>query len=1045
MPRKVVKIPFRWLILVVWLSTGVGLAQPPVDFEQDVAPLFRKHCIRCHSGAEPKGDLSLQSRGALLADGWVEPGDSRSSSLFEMLTAEAGERPAMPAKGRPLEESEITLIRRWIDAGAIWPQTITLSTAKADANWWSLQPVADPQVPRVDDPQSWCRSPIDRFVLRRLRNAHLTPAKIATRRLLIRRLKFDLLGLPPTPQEIELFLNDERADAWPQLVDRYLASPHYGEHWGRHWLDVVRFSESDGFEDDAPRADAWPYRDWVIRSLNADKPYNQFVREQIAGDVIEPVTHDGIIATSMLVNGPFDFAAAVSLSKTEKLRSREAMLEEMLATVGQTFMGLTVNCARCHDHKFDPVPLTDYYGMKAVFAGVEQADGAVHLPQLVLTADERASRDALMTRIEQKQAVLANLKRQRMDCDDSTNLPPLNSAIALWQFDGSAVKDGQNHEPDRKGGESRIEAKWSARFGQLPASQILAANSDGLVLDAGPGVLKKNQPGGAGYAIIPSLRGSELLPRGGAMTIFARVRYTGRFDGVEDVFRIGDTGNKHRDSIGFEFISTDKDGQTAQARFVVTGTGQQQEVAVTLDASLALDTWYDLVGVFEPGRMTLTVSNPNTGQPVAPPVSQEVAFDSLESGGSQNLLFFVAPSFENGPQPNAQLDVAAVWQRALVTKEVRQLSTLEATIALTDTSHEKRVRDLDARIAEAERELQPLQESLDSAVKALTGLRRQSQPTVILERGDINLPGDIVQPGGLSVVAGLPADLGLQENSTDAERRRAYAQWIVDPRHPLTARVMVNRVWHHHFGRGLVATPSDFGFNGGRPSHPHLLDWLTSRFVEEGWSLKALHRRILLSATWQQAATWNPTAAKNDADNQLLWRYAPRRLEAETVRDAMLTVSGELDPALGGPSFQPFTITRFNTYFYHLIDDDRPEFRRRTIYRMHVNTGRDPMLDALDCPAPSVMTPVRRSTTTPLQALALMNDVFVLRQADKLAERIRQSGVEMEDVVDAAWQRCLGRSPTPDEQARAQTVVDDSGLSTLCWVLFNSSEFLYVR
>lgn len=327
----------------------------------------------------------------------------------------------------------------------------------------------------------------------------------------------------------------------------------------------------------------------------------------------------------------------------------------------------------------------------------------------------------------------------------------------------------------------------------------------------------------------------------------------------------------------------------------------------------------------------------------------------------------------------------------------------------------------------------------------MTGLRRQPPPTVIFQRGDINLPGDTVTPAGLSAVASVPAEFGLAHTSDEGDRRRKYADWITDPRHPLTPRVIVNRIWHYHFGLGLVATPSDFGYNGAAPSHSELLDWLTTRFLEEGWSLKALHRRILLSATWQQSATFNANFATLDADNRLLWRFAPRRLQAETVRDAMLAVSGELDPKIGGPSFQPFTITRFNTYFYHLIDDDKPEFRRRTIYRMNVNTGRDPLLDALDCPAPSVTTPARRATTTPLQALALMNDAFVLRQADKLASRIRKADKEPQPHVEQAWLRTLGRSPTHDELNQAQSLLETADLKTLCWVLLNSSEFLHLR
>jgi mono/diheme cytochrome c family protein len=714
-------------VLVLVTVAPAANAGDGVDFLRDVAPIFERRCLQCHKTGKSEGGLSLSTPDTLRELEHVVAGNPDASPLIDAVTMHDGERPLMPKKGEPLSTREVEILRQWIKTGARWPDGVTLPYL------WSLITISKPQPPVLrDEGDAQPESAIDAFVVRRLREDGFGFSPPATRRELIRRLKFDLLGLPPSSGEIHDFVQDDRPDAWPRLVERYLASPHYGERWAQHWLDVARFSESNGFEDDAPRPHAWPYRDYVVRSLNADKPYDQFVREQLAGDAVPNVTRDSMAATGFLVAGPWDHAAAVSASPVEKLRAREVQLEEMVATASQVFLGLTVNCARCHDHKFDPIPQADYYRMKAVFEGVYQADGRSRAARPLLTPDE--------------------------------------------------------------------------------------------------------------------LR---------------------------------------------EFQATKTDTKLAPQAFI--------------------------------------------------------------------------------------------------------------------------------------------------------GFRRQPAATVIFERGDIRQPGEAVEPAGLSAIRQIASDLHLSTKTPEGQRRLTFANWVTDSGNPLTARVIVNRVWQHHFGTGPVDTPSDFGANGSQPSHPRLLDWLAAQFMEEGWSLKSLHRRILASRTWQQSSAFNPSAARVDADNRLLWRFAPQRLDAETVRDAMLVISGELNPRLGGPSFQAFTTTRNNTYYYHLTDTGEPQFNRRTIYRMKINTGRDPLLDALDCPAPSVMSPSRRRSVTPLQALALMNDSFVLRQADRLAERIEHSVVEPDSQIVEAWQRTLGRPPNHSERQLSKDLIDNASLQELCWALFNSAEFLEVR
>ena len=544
----------------------------------------------------------------------------------------------------------------------VWIIAITsVRGAEPNDKSWALEPVRRPTPPTVRD-AAWVANPIDAFILAKLESKKLHPAPPADRRVLIRRLTFDLTGLPPTPAEIDAFLSDKSGNAYEKLVDRLLSSPHYGEHWARHWLDVARFTETDGFEDDQQRFHAWPYRDYVIRAFNTDKPYDQFVREQIAGDVLAPVTSDGIAATGFLVAGPWDAVQRVTPSKLGRLRSREEQLEELVGAVGQTFLGLTLQCARCHDHKFDPIPQVDYYRVKAVFEGVDHG---------------------LKPRVHGT--------RRMMSAADET----------AW----------------------------------MKATEPLRA------------------------------------------TINAREKSVAELD------------KQIRDAKGKEEIAKELRAKAAELR------KQREELRKELEAKFPV-------------------------------------------------------------------------------------------------------------------------------VLAFTGDREQPQPTVVFKRGEVTRPGNTVTPGGASAVVQPKPEIGLTADAPESERRIRFAAWMTDPAHPLTARVMANRVWHYHFGTGIVDTPSDFGANGGKPTHPELLDWLANEFVKQNWSVKKLHRLILTSATYRQSA--DPPnkaisdAVRVDADNRLLWRFPPRRIEGEAVRDAMLAMSGSLNREAGGPSFKPYTITQLNTYFYHL-------------------------------------------------------------------------------------------------------------------------------
>jgi hypothetical protein len=593
---------------------------------------------------------------------------------------------------------------------------VGLRARAEEETWWSFQPLSRPALPSVTD-RAWVRTPVDAFIRAGLEAQGLTPSPEADRRTLIRRVTFDLHGLPPTPAEIDAFVNDLRPDAYARLLDRLLASPRYGERWGRHWLDVVHYGDTHGYDKDKRRDHAWPYRDYVIRSFNADKPYARFIREQIAGDVLAPDSPDRVIATGFLAAGPWDFVGHVELREgtVEKEKTRLFDRDDMLSNTVSTFLSLTAHCARCHDHKFDPIPQTDYYRLQAVFAGVDRGNRPLRAP--------------------------------------------------------------------------------------APAGQV--------------------------YAVV---------------------------------------------------------------------------------------------------------------------------------------------------------------------------------------SHAPR-------------------------------------PIHLLRRGNVEQPRGLVTPGSLSCLPGLPSDFTLAESTNEGSRRAALAEWIADSRNGLTWRSIVNRVWHYHFGRGLVDTPNDFGHHGSRPTHPELLDWLAVDFRDNGQSLKRLHRLILLSATYRQSSRFDAASAKLDADNRFLWRMNRQRLDAESIRDTVLAVSGKLDSRMGGPGFELFRFKDDHSPVYDYEAPDRadnPQAWRRTVYRFVVRSVPNPFLDCLDCADPNLNTPVRNTTLTALQALALLNDPFMVRQAGYFANRLQALSEDPRAQIEASYQLVFGRPPRPEEREALLGYVKKHGLANACRLLFNANEMVFV-
>ena len=867
---------------------------------------------------------------------------------------------------------------------------------------WSLRPLKAPMVRSTGD----ASSPIDVYITARLATNSLALSAEADRVTLIRRLSFDLIGLPPSPREIDDFVQDQSAKAYERLVERLLASPHYGERWGRHWLDVARYTESQGFEYDKLRDNAWHYRDYVIKSFNDDKPYDRFMKEQVAGDVLEPVTSDGIVGASLLVCGPWDEAGNSQANATQRAITREEEMEDMISVIGQTFVGLTINCARCHAHKFDPVPQEEYYRVKSVFEGVKHGERSIASPAEAKAHEERLA--ALKKEIAAAQEVVARIegegfKRARESrTGETTGRGP--APFARWTFDDTknAVMPGE-----LKGGATITNGALKlGKTGAFYQTRPLPREIREKTLEAWVALADLKQGGGAAISI---------QSEDGA---------------VFDAIVFGERQAKKWMAGSSSFDRT----RDLDAPEETSPPGALVHMAIVYRAD-------NSIAVFRNGEPY--------GKPYTPGSPLQIF-----RAGSAHVLLGMRHTGGGKPFLTGEIKQAALYDRPLSPEEVAA-SFRAAGLAVPES---EMLANLDAA-QRAERELALSQirkgrHALD-AIKPLpvsyAGTRVQPTPTHTLRRGDVRAPREVVTAGGLSAITEVDPEFNLTQDAPEAQRRLKFANWLADPRNPLPARVMANRVWHFHFGQGIVATPNDFGVSGARPTHPELLDWLAAKFIQSGWSVKALHRLIVNSATYRQSSFTETSpyyrrAVSVDADNQLLWRFPPRRLEAEAVRDAVLSASGQLNPKAGGPSFRPFDVLKFPANAYVPADKIGAEFNRRTVYRMNVNSGKEPLLDAFDCPDPSVKTPRRGVTSTPLQALALMNNSFVQRHAALLAERaMKESANDLPRAVHTAYRLALGRAPAEKEAERALAAARARSLTNVCWALLNSTEFVYVR
>ena len=987
------------ILVTVLLSHLAGVWSPhgeaaePVNFVRDVGPIFERRCLRCHSTEKAEGELSFSSRADFLRGGEtgavVVAGKPDESLLIEVVS---GNPPKMPAKGSPLTKVEVERLRAWIAAGAEWPENAILKESIAGGHdWWSFQPVQRPTLPQVKQ-ERWARNDLDLFVLASLDERGLAPSNEADRRTLIRRLSFDLLGLPPSFEDVEAFLADADPRAYEKLVDHLLKSPHYGERWARHWLDIAHYADTHGFERDQRRDNAWPYRDYVIRSLNADKPYNDFLREQIAGDVLRSDDPEAVIATGFLAAGPWDFVGQVETkSDVLKRAARADDLDDMVTQVMTAACGVTVNCARCHDHKLDPISQREYYQLWSVFAGVRRGD------RDSAPAEVRRVDGLRQKLIAERETVRAGVSRLRG--------VHLNLADIVGGGNGRGTgKVGSGIDPLT--GKTQVE-KRGFLDGAKPNTFAKSAVTfvDGVVVPDATDDGTQISSTGLRVKGVPKTSGQvwDAIRFGPANSQFSTILSETDF-AADDHSLLSLHANA---AITFDLVELRKAGAPIEMKFIAAAGYFGQ----TPKAGASFFVYVD--GELKTQRTAL--GRDDGPIPVAVSLPAEARFLTLMATDNGNGI------------GHDQICFGDPW---LVAAKPAELTESQRT----------ELAGLEQRLVQLERELP----SLPSATKVYAVVGEPSPVVHVLHRGDPERPREAVTPGALNCLSGLSGELHVEGG--EGERRRALAEWIVSPANPLTRRVLVNRLWHHHFGVGLVETPSDFGFGGGRPTHPELLDWLAEEFAKNGWSLKQMHRLICTSATYRQQSSARRSPEQDvDNANRLLWHMNPRRLDAESLRDAVLTVSGKLNPEMFGPGYRDFEYMEAYAPIYIYLTPDKPELWRRSVYRFVVRTTPQQFLTTLDCPNPANLTPTRNATTTALQSLALWNNDFMLRQADFFAERVqRDAGMAPEAQVGRAFALAFGRQPAAAESTAAAELLKSNGLPQLCRMLLNANEFVYV-
>jgi hypothetical protein len=898
----------------------------------------------------------------------------------------------------------------WLLAGC----SLLVGSLHAEHDWWSLKPLVKPLVPKTD-----ALNPIDHFIIARQTELGLAMSLEADRRTLIRRLYFDLIGLPPSLEDVTGFVKDERPEAYGELVDRLLASPRYGERWARHWLDVVHYGDTHGYDKDKLRPNAWPYRDYVIRAFNEDRPYGEFVKEQLAGDVLWPDTVDGIVATGFIAAGPWDFIghAEVAEEKIDGKVARHLDRDDMVATTMNTFCSITVQCAQCHEHKRDPVSMEDYYSLQAVFAALDRADRPYD------SDPETTRQRALLTEMKSNLDHRVKALTDHIEKNRPKQVVALDERIA--QIKDSMTQFGDVPEKPRSpryGYHSQVAKEQSVtKWVQIdlgketPLDCIVLRGADeyGFTDFGFPHRFRIEMASTANFSDARMLADhtAEDFPRPGALPL------------------------------SFE-------GKNQSARYVrVTATKlwSRRKAGEALSGD-----W-----IFAIGEM-LAISG---GKML--PVNGVTALDSIEAGerwGKANLVDGVFGKYLLSDYGGEETIIA--WNTKGPMKLFDELEALqrESNEAIQNEfpdelserkSVEESLREVGMKLTVLPKPQMVYAGTVHNGSGTFKGRGSEGgkpRTITVLARGEVTKPGKEVGAGTVDFISNAPSRFPLPPNHVEGDRRVALAEWITHKDNPLTWRTIVNRIWLYHFGQGIVDSPNDFGKMGQLPTHPELLDWLAVEFRDGGQSIKNLHRLILNSAVYKQSTTHNAEAAKIDGGNQYLWRMNRRKLEAETLRDMMLLVSGKLDLKMYGPGFQDFVIEKPEHsphYMYDKHDPDDAKTHRRSVYRFLVRSQPQPFMDTLDCADPSLLVDKRNETLTALQALALLNNKFVVRMAEHFSERLEGECSGREEQIVLAFQLTLNRAPTVEELKELVEYAEVHGLPAACRIIFNLNEFAF--
>ena len=1104
----------------------------------EVKPLLKAKCFACHGPIKQEAGLRLDTVSAMKRGGDSGPSldaDSPLESILLERVSSDDESDRMPPQGEPMTRDQIAMVEAWLKSGAKGPAD---EKPQVDPkSHWAFQPLP----PRR---QVKGRS-IDYYVGKRLRTAGLHGAEQAGARMLIRRMYLDLQGLPPTPAELDHWTTrfaerggkeKSRSDkagarhnrqAVLDLIDELLASPRYGERWAQHWLVIVRYADTHGFEVNTPRPNAWRYRDYVIRAFNADKPYDKFVMEQLAGDTLGADTATGfLVAAAALLPGQ------IGKDKASMRLARQDSLDEIVVGVGTTFLGLTVGCSRCHDHKFDPISQSDYYSMQAFFAGVDYGDREIRDASY---EQRMAEASRLGESIEQVQSRLSSLEPKAftaativLDDDD----PERVTTLQKRQGHGENAKGDLRGTRGDKGDKSRVAnlsggryAWWRSEQGRdlfswnpksqgrfriwvswgvnREASHVLDAR---YVLDLDGDLKTNNDQRELASVDQRYFSGTAERPSPN------KPAWSGLHDiGVHELTpasRLVLRGGKSQGIVTADTVVLQAEPSAS------AGLKRLPKLRGPVDAGLTVEAFSPLESRFI--RFTSLATNENNRyQPCLDELEVFSASDpsvnvalakrgakASSSGNYSNTGRHQLKHINDGKYGNSfswisdelgrgwvQLEFAQAeqigriewardregkykdrlpiryriessvdginWRLVASSSDRVPMGTphdhVQSLLRNQSDSNQDDLIKLDKRL----RELKAKHAGLIEPRKVFGGTFREPDKTFVLRRGDPEQPTEMVAPRALSIFGGEP----LASTASDSTRRTTLASWVASSQNPLTARVIANRVWQYHFGVGIVETSSDFGLNGASPSHPELLDWLANEFIHNGWSLKKLHRLIMSSDCYQQSSIWRsrqiarvqgaPISSLRDpfvvdADCRLLWRFPSRRLDAESIRDCLLAVSGQLNLEAGGPGFNFFK-TRGGLSGFPPVEEFSQNELRRMIYAHKIRMEPVPVFGAFDCPDAGLPTPRRGQSTTAIQALNLFNSPFVLSQAEAFAERIkREDDTSIASQVKLAFRLALGRSPTSKEAAASKRAVDAHGLPTLCRAIFNSSEFLFV-